>query len=101
MKPAWPRLTCPAKPISRFKPSAASEYEHQRRDAVIVGGWKEQRQQDDDGGHHHEARQPVLQQRAHTHTRSTEALPSSPRGMANSTIRITRNATASLYCEER
>jgi hypothetical protein len=34
------------------------------------------------------------------HTRSADARPNSPRGMASKTIKMTRNATASLYCEE-
>ena len=34
------------------------------------------------------------------HTRSIGARPNSPRGVANRTIKMIRNATASLYCEE-
>ena len=81
------------------------EHEHQRRDPVVVARGKQQRQQEDDRRHRRNARQPVLEDRTHgeagPHTRSTDARPNRPRGMANSTISMTRNATASLYCEER
>src|SRR5258708_14258634 len=81
------------------------EYEHERRDAVVIAGRKKQRQHEDDRGHCRNARQPMLEDRSHgevrAHTRSTDARPKRPRGMANSTTKMTRNATASLYCEER
>ena len=77
------------------------KHEHQRGDAVVVGGRKHQRQRDDQDGHRQHDRQTMIEECTHAHTRSAVALPNSPRGIANRTSRMTKKATASLYCEER
>src|SRR5713226_8219093 len=89
----------PGKAHEQVQPECSErEHEHQRRDAIVIGGWKEQRERDHDAGHGQDWRKPVIEDAAHAHTRSTDALPNSPRGNANRTARMTRNATASLYC---
>src|SRR5690606_21179523 len=73
-----------------------SKHEDERAYAVVIGGRKKQREQDDDRGDDRDRCEPVLEQRAHVHTRSTPARPSRPCGTRRSTTRMTRNATASL-----
>src|SRR5262245_1273022 len=76
------------------------ENEHQRGDAVVIGRRKQQRQNDDDCRDGHERGQPVRDECVHAHTRSTRPRPNRPCGIARSTARITRKATASLYFED-
>src|SRR5690606_19557393 len=72
------------------------KYEDERAYAIVIGGRKKQREQDDNRGDDRNGCEPVLEQRAHGHTRSTPARPSRPCGTRRSTTRMTRNATASL-----
>src|SRR5579864_428941 len=79
------------------------EDKDQGRDAIVIGGRKRQRQHQYDRGERDEGNQAVslqqsssIEEREHAHTRSTFALPKRPCGKANSTARMTRNATASL-----
>ena len=80
-----------------------SEYEDQGRDAKIVCRRKQQRQDHYNGDKRYQRKQPMVLQSPkslgagqHLYTRSTIRFPNRPCGMANSTARITMNATASL-----
>src|SRR5215510_7337679 len=72
------------------------ENENERADAIVVCRWKEPRDADKDRGNRDGWQQPCLQQVAQAHTRSILARPNKPWGMATSTIRMIRKATASL-----
>ena len=77
------------------------EHENQRGDAIVVGGGEVRWQHRGNHRHCGDRHQPGIEQRAHAHTRSTLARPNRPCGMANSTARMMRKATASLYCEDK
>src|SRR5262249_3602207 len=70
--------------------------ENERANAIVVRGWKEPRQGDNDCGDRHGRQQPDLPQAAQVQTRSILARPNKPWGMATSTTRMIRKATASL-----
>src|SRR5262245_27076551 len=70
--------------------------ENERADAIVIGRWKEPRDADKDRGNRDRRQQPCLQQVAQAQTRSILARPNKPWGMAISTIRMIRKATASL-----
>ena len=70
--------------------------ENERADAIVVCRWKEPRQGDKDRGDRYGRQQPDLEQVAQAQTRSILARPNKPWGMATSTTRMIRKATASL-----